>query len=235
MYNTHASSYWGEFNTPLLNFIQFKPLEVEVQVSYDNTINLIFTDNYNRPRLINTRIQILPNNRYQITNRLGSKDTNLYSELDFESTLNLFQQSSKIVNVEFSGIGGGGDLPSGMYYLYFRYLTQDFNSTNIIASTRAIPIYHGDVVADIHGGTPDGTDNTNKSIEITLSGLDLSFAYIEVIVEHHYGKLSNNISYYILDRFYTVSSDQTVISVTGFEGKRPFNQDLLNLTTGSVS
>ena len=59
-----------DLDTPLLKFDLNHPLEIEAQASYDGSVNLIFNDNLNIPRLINTRFSVLQNNTYEIDNVL---------------------------------------------------------------------------------------------------------------------------------------------------------------------
>ena len=45
------------------------PIDIECQSSYDGSTNLIFNDDKNPPRIINTRVALLENNRYKIIKR----------------------------------------------------------------------------------------------------------------------------------------------------------------------
>jgi hypothetical protein len=65
-------------DTPLLNFDITRPLTIDAQDSYDGTVNLIYNDNYSIPKLINTRFAPIGDNKYQIIDREGEDDTNLY-------------------------------------------------------------------------------------------------------------------------------------------------------------
>jgi hypothetical protein len=40
-------------------------VDIEVQPSYDGSVNLILNDGYNIPRLINSGFSVLPNGTYQ--------------------------------------------------------------------------------------------------------------------------------------------------------------------------
>ena len=56
------------------------PLEIEIQPSYDGSINLISQDNLNQAILINSRFTAEELDTYRIIDRKGSNDTNLYEE-----------------------------------------------------------------------------------------------------------------------------------------------------------
>ena len=44
-----------DLDTPLFNFDLEHPVTMDIQPSYDGTVNVIFNDNKNVPRLINSR------------------------------------------------------------------------------------------------------------------------------------------------------------------------------------
>ena len=69
-----------DLDTKDLQFDLNSPLEITAQSSYDGSVNLIFNDNKNIPRLINSRFSVLQNNTYEIVDRVGNNDTNLYDE-----------------------------------------------------------------------------------------------------------------------------------------------------------
>jgi len=65
--------------TKYFNFDLQHPVEVLAEKSYDDSVNLIFTDNKNIPRLINTGFSVTEDNAYTIINRIGKeKHTNRY-------------------------------------------------------------------------------------------------------------------------------------------------------------
>ena len=61
----------------------FVPIELDTEPAYDGSINLIFTDRQNIPRLINSRFYLTSSSTYKIADRKGNIDTNIYSR-DFE-------------------------------------------------------------------------------------------------------------------------------------------------------
>lgn len=72
--------------TPLFNFDLNHPVDIEIQDSYDGSVNLIINDYKNIPRLINTRFSVLENGLAKIPKRHINND-NLYSGFtDNEST-----------------------------------------------------------------------------------------------------------------------------------------------------
>ena len=81
-----------DLDTSELNFSLNYPLEIEVQPSYDGSVNLIFNDNRNIPRLINSRFSVLQNNTYEVVDRIGNNDTNLYDDEQFDLDTSLYKR-----------------------------------------------------------------------------------------------------------------------------------------------
>jgi len=66
------------FSTDKLTFDPNHPVDIDVQDSYDGSVNLLLTDDVNKPRLVNTRFSVAENDTYIIPDHTGNKDTNLY-------------------------------------------------------------------------------------------------------------------------------------------------------------
>jgi hypothetical protein len=56
------------------------PVSMEIQPSYDGSVNLVMVDNKNAALLINSRFSVLGLDMYRIVDRKGSNDSNLYEE-----------------------------------------------------------------------------------------------------------------------------------------------------------
>ena len=65
-----------------LNFDLSNPVDIIPQYSYDNSVNLILNDGKNPPRLINSRFSAIGKNKYEIVDRKGDNDTNIYDQGD---------------------------------------------------------------------------------------------------------------------------------------------------------
>ena len=223
VYGTSASVY-SDFNTELFNFTEFTEFDIELQPSYDGSINIIFTDNYNPIRLVNTRFTTLPNNRFEIRDRVGQDDTNLYNKKNFNNTLNLFQYSNKIVNLDLDTIAFGGQLNSGTYRYYIKYATQDGNTTNIVAESFNVSIFHGSTLSDIKGGDENILTNTRKLVRLKLSNLDTSFSLLKVQYSYSYGDNILATSYHEIETDYLINGESIIIEHTGRESSFPISR-----------
>jgi hypothetical protein len=67
-----------DFISDELTFSLDHPVHIVPQYSYDGSVNLIINDGLNIPRLINTRFSATGRNTYEIVDRKGNTDTNIY-------------------------------------------------------------------------------------------------------------------------------------------------------------
>ena len=67
-----------DFITDELNFSLEHPVHIVPQHSYDGSVNLIINDGINIPRLINSRFSATGKNTYEVVDRKGNNDTNIY-------------------------------------------------------------------------------------------------------------------------------------------------------------
>ena len=112
--------------------------------------------------------------------------------------------------IEFVELNDGGGLAAGTYQFAVQYLDQDFNPTNWTDLTQPIPVYESPINATamgIKGASPgsvnqDGSsatgfsvagNQTNKSITLKFSNLDVSFSFLRVAVWPSTGGLGDNI------------------------------------------
>jgi hypothetical protein len=90
-----------DLDTDKLNFDLNHPVDITVQPSYDGSVNLILNDGKNIPRLINSRFSAREKGTYEIVDRIGENDTNIYSSETFEKDTSLYFQYEKNPLVEF--------------------------------------------------------------------------------------------------------------------------------------
>lgn len=101
------------------------PIDIECQSSYDGSTNLIFNDDKNPPRIINTRVALLENNRYKIINRNQIKQSNLYTENELDQQTRLFRNVTRIPKIQFKNADYFGTLKGGNYIFYIKYSDSD--------------------------------------------------------------------------------------------------------------
>lgn len=225
---------YGEFNSLKFNFKEDNPMKIcAIQPSYDDTVNVIFTDWYNKPKLINSRFTVRPEGNVDIIDRRGTGDDNLYDENSFNDKLNQIIISNKLVSIDYKG-NGIGKLANGNYIYYFKYITQDSNLTNIIAESFTCSVFHGNSVITSRGGVPN--ESTNKSNILLLKNLDTSYNKLKVYFTYSSGESSSDaeVKLFEIENIYSFNDTSYTFTHTGFENTQPADLAELNIDYNSV-
>lgn len=152
----------ADYIYPFRSFLgqnQYSEVDVELQQSFDRSVNIIFADGKNPIRLVNSRFKPSSDNpnSFIVADRvdLAARDTNVYSSDDVSQT-NLIYSLSSIPTLNFDGVQeSAGRLPEGNYKYYFKAVDADGNETSIIEESRTVSIFSG----------------VGKSAHTSLSGL----------------------------------------------------------------
>lgn len=208
-----------DLDTPLLNFDLEHPVTMDIQPSYDGTVNVIFNDNKNVPRLINSRFSTTELNTYELVDRVGDNDTNIYDQDSFDLDSSLYKRINSIPTVKFIGVSSSGQLKVGNYNFYFKYSDADGNETDFVADSGVVAIFKGNDCDpfSIDGGISD--ENAFKSILFQLNNIDYSYNYITVYYTRNTGdsyQTRSTKAYKINDK-YIVKHQICTINVTGLE------------------
>ena len=208
-----------DLDTPLLNFDLEHPVTMDIQPSYDGTVNVIFNDNKNVPRLINSRFSTTELNTYELVDRVGDNDTNIYDQDSFNLDSSLYKRINSIPTVKFIGVSSSGQLKVGNYNFYFKYSDADGNETDFVADSGVVTIFKGNDCDpfSIDGGISD--ENAFKSISFQLNNIDYSYNYITVYYTRNTGdsyQTRSTKAYKINDK-YIVKHQICTINVTGLE------------------
>ena len=221
-----------DLDTDKLGFDLEHPVDIEVQPSYDGSVNLILNDNKNIPRLINSRFSVREKNTYEIVDRIGENDTNIYNSKNFEKDSALYFQQSTIASTQFVQLIVG-NLPVGQYCFYFSYCDSDGNESDIIDETGVIPVFIGadKMPLSIEGGIKN--QNSNKGILLQISNLDVAYKYIKVRYVRFFADYQQNRVYEgkeIIKKYEISDLNTLFISITGTEQTEDFDPNILNIT-----
>jgi hypothetical protein len=220
------SNYTKDFTTKKLNF-GTSLVEIEAQPSYDESVNLIITDDINPVRLINTRFKLDDSGKKAaIADRRQIKDTNTYSDKRFSST-GLIRQSDDIVKLQFDGVSSGGSHKGGGYRFFFRYVDSDGSLTNIIEESRLVSMS-----ADNHGTASN--ENSGKLVKFTLSNLDKKFTNIKVYYSYASGTTDTTTTIHEITNVYSVKGDSITITIYGNEEFVLVERDYLNIDYSTI-
>lgn len=140
----HEKGELVDFVTDELKFDLKHPVNIVPQYSYDGSVNLIINDGINTPKLINSRFSATGKNTYEIIDRKGNNDTNIYDQGDqFEIDTSLYKRVISIPKLNFYGVSAGGNLKVGNYHFYFKLSDADGNETDFVAESGLVSVFIG--------------------------------------------------------------------------------------------
>jgi len=221
--------YRSDFNSANFNLLSDRLAEIEIQPSYDDSVNIIITDNYNPIRLINSRFKVLDGGkRAQLANRRQGKDTNTYSDYRFTAT-KLLRTADTITTLEFLEVGPGGHHRGGGYRFYFRYIDTDGTLSDVIEESRLVVMSF-----DNYGALP--SENTGKAVTFRLSNLDKKFSGVKVYFSKGNDLTTPVTTTYEIQNIYDIPAAATSINLTifGNENITPYNADKLNINYSNI-
>lgn len=233
-----------DFITDELQFDLKHPVTMIPQYSYDGSVNLILTDGKQIPKLINSRFSATGKNTYEIVDRKGDADTNIYDQGDqFEIDTNLYKSIINIPKVEYLGSLAGGNLQVGNYHFYFKLTDADGNETDFCAESGLVSIFVG---FDTKATTGSENQNSYKLIKFRLTNVDQAYSYVKVYFSKASSQLNMNaaISYGEIDKKFIINNKGICnITITGFEEILPrilqdinlFYNIINNAKTGTVA
>lgn len=208
-----------DFETDELQFDLNHPVEILPQYSYDNSVNLIINDGKNKPRLINSRFSATARNKYQIVDRKGNNDTNIYDQgSQFDIDTSLYKRVIEIPKLRLVGVNEGGKLPVGNYHFYFRYADADGNETDFVAESGLVSLFIGSIPSSIRSGFRE--EDSHKLVRLLLSNIDSSYQYVYVYYTRSSSDIAENATvsaYKINQKFLVNNLLNCEITVTGYE------------------
>lgn len=209
-----------DFITDELQFSLDKPVNIVPQYSYDGSVNLILNDGFNIPRLINSRFSSTGKDTYDIVDRKGDNDTNIYDQGEqFDIDTSLYKRTTKIPKLQFSGVQSGGNLPIGNYHFYFKFADADGNETDFVAESGLVSLFIGhDIPSAICTGISE--ENSVKSVRFFLTNIDASYNYVHVYYSRSSAQPDQALTtqYCKIEKKFVVNnSQQCNILITGFE------------------
>lgn len=220
-----------DLDTNGFNFSLNNPLEIDAQSSYDGSVNLIFNDNRNIPRLVNSRFSVLQNNTYEVVDRIGNNDTNLYDSEQFDLDTSLYKRVNTIPTITFNSVLPSGNLKVGNYVIYIKYADADGNETDFVGESGIISCFIGGDrdPFSIDGGFRDQL--ASKSISLTVSDIDSSYDYIKVYYTRSTSDVDSNrvVTAHEIDRKFPVRNNSCNVIITGSEGTKDIPVSDINI------
>ena len=222
----------SDFITTKLEYNEKHPIDIEIQPSYDGSVNLILNDDKNQPVLINSRFSVNEDSTYSITDHSGVTDTNLYDESKVNLDTRLYKTITKIPKIQYLGLDVNGKMSCGTYHFYFKYSDADGNETDFIGESGLVTCHIGGIKdpKTIRMGMMN--EDSKKIVKFYLSNLDTQYDYLKI----YYTKTTSDNSQqdittaHIIDNKYLITSNSIYISISGFENTQSISIDEINPT-----
>lgn len=231
-----------DLRTKAFNFDLEHPVQIDFQISYDESINIIFNDGKNIPRLINNGFAPYGNNQVKIIKRdQNILETNVYEEENFEYNTSLVRVCNSIVDIKFDGENENGSLPVGNYVFYFKVADSDDNESEFIGQSGLVVCHKGRLndPKSIDGGV--ASENSGKTVKFTLSKIPRQFTRVYVYYSRYSSTQSGTLTteykkilkYFDLSQVKSNGYRDVSINITGYDntkdiGVTEINQTIIN-------
>jgi hypothetical protein len=195
-----------DLRTTLFLFDCTKPIEAEAQLSYDGTVNLFWTDNFNPLRWINTGFVLAT----------GAYNEELYWDGSLVNAISVFAETCKHLTTGTNyAIVSGGSLQGGMYFFYAGYADIAFNPTSFLSELGPFQMTADSAANGVYLNGTEGLELTGKSIVLTLSNVDINFPYLQFAVVYCHDDV---VEVNRIVKFYPINNQTTVtVTINGLE------------------
>lgn len=240
LWNYSVNGIRQNFTTGLLNFDLDHPVNIEIQPSYDGSVNLILNDDKNEPRLINSGFSIYENRKVRLVKRNQKEATNLYLEEKFKNQIRLKKVVEKIPRFELLDVPSTGQLKGGNYTFYLKMADSDYNKSDIIAESGQVSIFKGNSTSinSIHGTLLNET--TDKAIQLRIDNIDTSFSNFYILYSREFSDLNGVRQYetFELTKPFEINEDNIItkedekcfkIQIDGTEAVTQISEEELNI------
>lgn len=232
----------SEFTNVSLGYTINTPVTIDIQDSYDGTVNLILVADQIPTRIINSGFSKKTETIGEWIKRNQSVDTNIYHISDINrltQEINLIRTSDILTNIDLLGVQSGGQFKGGNYTFYIKFGDADYNQTDVVAESGIVSIFNGNdgVPSTISGTLAD--ERTDKMIHLRIIGLNKVYSKIYIYYSREYSDTQGyrmteygmfnepiDIKPDIVDN---EEQDYQSIWLTGFEQMVPINSEELNV------
>lgn len=230
-----------DFTTEDLKFDLDHPVNIEIQPSYDGSVNLILNDDINEPRIINSGFAIYENRKVRLPKRDQTEATNFYLKSKFVTQTRLKKVVNTIPRFELVDVLSTGTLKGGNYTFYLKMADSDFNQSDIVAESGQISIFKGNPksINSISGTLLN--EITDKAIQLKIKNIDITYSNFYLWYSREYSDLNGIRQYEIQsliepfsiveDNLITESdgSKSFLVQIDGSEVTEQISEELLNI------
>jgi hypothetical protein len=230
--STTDEDYNEPFITDKLNIGPDDYVSLELQKTYDGSVNLVIASENNPVRIINTKFKANGDGTATLIKRRLEKNDNVYSSGQFQKT-EIIPRATTVGYIQNVEVREGGSLPAGGYRYYIKYITADGVETDVIEESRTIDIHYSNSVNIATGG--DIGEIMPKMVKIDLTNLDKAFKGIRVYFGISAGEVQAATKLFQIDNTYDIDPDgNTTILHTGFEDTVDADPDTFALSYSQI-
>jgi len=218
LYNYDTGGGRGNLTTALFAFDITHQIDMFARKDYDDSVNIYMCDYKNRNRVINSGFK-----------QTGELTPRIYTPECFDTFINLYPttQHNKILTSNLDWIKAPGQLLYGNYFVYIRYLTHDYNPTDIVGEFGPYQVYRGTSygygdeatveLCNVDGGWHD--DDSGKHIRIRLNNLDQTYKYVKVYYSRYFADASGVIQHENKEIIakYEIQGTSMLLFIDGYE------------------
>ena len=220
-----------DLDTDKLKFDLNHPVDIQIQPSYDGSVNLILNDGKNIPRLINSRFSVREKNTYEIVDRIGENDTNIYGSSTFDTDTSLYFQYDINPKIQFESFVSG-NFEVGQYCFYLTFCDADDNESSIASETGVIPVFVGTdgIASSMDGGIKN--QSSNKGIQLKITDIKGKFNYFKLYYVRYFADYQQNrvSECKKIYQKYPITNNIMYIQLTGKEETEDIDPNILNIT-----
>jgi len=224
-YSSNPYDYIDDFRTAEFGYDRNSNVTLELQQTYDDTINMIMTDGESPVRIVNSRTLFYTNSdgtRGELVVRNGDNLSNVYSNDTIDSTKLIPYVGNIIVDAEFKGVRpGGGALPGGGYKYFFKLVTVDGAETDVVAESGLVSVHNGSKYGKAFYAK-DGVV-TNNAVEFQLSGItNKAFRFVRTYFTVSTGQTDTPaVQIFKIDKDFEVDINTGICNIThsGYENQ----------------
>ena len=241
----------SDFTNVDLGYSVITPITIEIQDSYDGSVNLILVADGKPTKIINSGFSKLSDKKGKWIKRNQKADTNIYHLTDsvkLNQELNLIRTNAKITNIDLLGVQSGGQFKGGNYTFYIKFGDADYNQTDVAAESGIVSIFNGNdgVPSTISGTLAD--ERTDKMINLRIIGLNDVYSKIYIYYSREYSDTQGYrmTEYGMFSEPIDLKPDIDIVNgdiierdyqsiwLTGFEQTTPIEPELLNVDYHTV-
>lgn len=214
IWNTDSKVYSPLIKSTCLAFSTKYPVDALFRIRKGCERVIYFTDRHNPYRSINL------NSLLDYTDALTADEANSQDSWNCNSFK--LNPDANVPIVELNRVlDSGGRLRVGSYQFAIQYLDEDLNPTNWFYVTRPVPIVDENLSSSygqIHGAIPifdnaspeeGAVPLTNKSIQLSITNLDQSYAYYRIAALHSTSTIGNVSETWVTKERPITSTDST--------------------------